>query len=162
MNRNLPILRLSFLKVRKAKIKTKELFVVHSLSRVQLFVIPWTTACKAPVSSTFSQSWLKFMFTESGMPSNHPILCHPLSLVPSIFLSIRIFSSESALRIRWPKHWSFSFSNSPSNEYSGLISFRMDFWKAPKVWGCFLGKPRYNQRVGTFSLTPQQERGAEV
>ena len=127
MNRNLPILRLSFLKVRKAKIKTKELFVVHSLSRVQLFVIPWTTACKAPVSSTFSQSWLTVMSTELVILSNHLILCCPLWLPLSVFPSIKIFSNELALHIMWPKYWSFSFSISPSNEYSGLISFRV-YW----------------------------------
>ena len=87
---------------------------------------PWTVALQASLSVTNSQSLFKPMSLESVMPSNHLILCHPLFLLTSIFPSIRVFSNESALRIRWPKHWSFSFSISPSNEYSGLISFRMD------------------------------------
>ena len=93
----------------------------HIHSRVQLFATPWTTARQASLSITVSQSLLKFMSTESVIPSNHLILCCPLLLLPSIFLSIGVFSSESALRIRWPKDWSFSFSVSPSSEYSGLI-----------------------------------------
>ena len=101
---------------------------VQSLSHVWLFVTPWTGACQAALSFTISWSLLKFMSTESVMPSNHLILCHPLLLLPSIFSSIRVFSSESVLRIRWPKYWSFGFSISPSNEYSGLISFRLTDW----------------------------------
>ena len=88
---------------------------------------PWTTACQASLSITNSWSLLKFMPIKSVMPSNHLILCHPLLLPPSIFPSIRVFSNESVLRIRWPKYWSFSFNISPSNEYSGLISFRIDW-----------------------------------
>ena len=99
---------------------------VQSLSRVWLFAIPWTAARQASLSSTNSQSLLKLMSVDSVMPSNHLILCHPLLLLPSIFPSIRIFSNVSALHIRWPKYWSFSFNISLSNEYSGLISFRMD------------------------------------
>ena len=95
---------------------------VQSLSCVRLFVAPWTAARKAYLSLTNSQSLLKLMSIESVMPSNHLILCHPLLLLPSIFPSIRVFSNELVLRIRWPKDWSFSFSISPSNEYSGLIS----------------------------------------
>ena len=95
--------------------------VIQLLSRIQLFVTPRNAA---RLSLTISWSLLKFMSTESVMPSNRLILCHPLLLLPSIVLSIRVFSSESALHIRWPKYWSFSFSISPSNEYSGLISFR--------------------------------------
>ena len=95
---------------------------IQSLSRVQLFATPWTTAHQAPLSSTMSQSLFKFTSTESVMLSNHLILCHSL-LLPSVFPSIRIISNESALHIRWPKYWSFSFSNSPSNEYSRLIYF---------------------------------------
>ena len=87
----------------------------------------WTAACQASLSITNSQSLLKLMSTESVMPSNHLILCHPLLLLLSIFPSIRVFSNESVLHLRWPKYWSFSFSISPSNEYSGLISFRMDW-----------------------------------
>ena len=88
---------------------------------------PWTAACRTPPSSTIFWSLLKLMSIESVMPSNHLILCCPLLLLPSIFPSIRVFSTELALCIRWPKYWSFSFSNSPSNEYSGLISFRIDW-----------------------------------
>ena len=98
----------------------------QSLSRVQLFATPWTAACQASLSITNSWSLLKPMSIESVMPSNHLILCYPLLLLPSIFPSIRVFSNESALRIRWPRYWSFSFSISPSNEHSGLI-FRMDW-----------------------------------
>ena len=94
--------------------------------RIQLFVTPRTAPCQASLSITKSCSLLKLMSIESVMPSNHLILCHPL-LLPSIFPSIRAFSKKSVLRIRWPKYWSFSFSISPSNEYSGLISFRIDW-----------------------------------
>ena len=101
---------------------------VQSLSHVQLFAIPWTAARQASLSITKSQSLLKLMSTESVMPSNHLILYrHPL-LPPSIFPSIRLFSDESVLHIRWPKYWNFSFNISPSNEHSGLISFTMDDW----------------------------------
>ncbi|CAI9165527.1 unnamed protein product [Rangifer tarandus platyrhynchus] len=99
-----------------------------SLSRVQFFAAPWTAARQASLSIINSRSLLELMSIESVMPSNHLILCRPLLLPPSIFPSIRVFSNESALHIRWPKCWSFSFSISPSNEYSGLISFRMDWW----------------------------------
>ena len=99
---------------------------VQSLSRVRLFASYWTAACQASLSITNSQSLLKLMSIESVMPSNHLILCRPLLLLPTSFPSIRVFSNESALCIRWPKDWNFSFSISPSNEYSGLISFRMD------------------------------------
>ena len=105
------------------------------LSRVQLFVIPLTAARQASLSITNSQSLLKLMSTESVMSSNHLILCHFLLLLPSIFPSIRVFSNESALLIRWPKYWSFSFSISPSNEHSGLISFRMDWLDLLAVQG---------------------------
>ena len=100
---------------------------VQSLSRVRLFLTPRTAAHQASLSITNSWSLLKLMSIESVMPSNHLILCSPLLLLPSVFPSIRVFSNESVLRIRWPKYWSFSFSVSPSNEYSGLISFRMDW-----------------------------------
>ena len=99
---------------------------VQSLIHVQLFVTPWTAARQASMSFTNSQSLLEFMSIESVMPSNHLILCRPFLLPPSNFLSIWIFSNESALHIRWPKYWNFNFSISPSNEYLGLISFRMD------------------------------------
>ena len=100
---------------------------VQSLIHVRLFLTPWTTPCQASLSITNSWSLLKLMSIESVMPSNHLILCHPLLLLPSIFPSIRVFSNESALHIRWPKYWSCSFSISPSNEHLGLISFRMDW-----------------------------------
>ena len=100
---------------------------VQSLSRVRLFATPWTTACRASLSITSFWSSPKSMSIESVMPSNHLILCRPLLLLSSIFPSIRVFSNESALRIRWPKYWSFSFNVSPSNEHPGLISFRMDW-----------------------------------
>ena len=100
---------------------------VQLLSHVWLFVTPWMAAHQASLSITNSQSLLKLTFIESVMPFNYLILCHPLLLPPSIFPNIRVFSNESALCIRWPKYWSFSFSTSPSNEYLGLISFRMDW-----------------------------------
>ena len=100
---------------------------VQLLSHVRLFSTPWTAACQTSLSITNSWSLLKLMFIESVMPSNHFILCCPLLLPPSIFPSVRVFSNESVLHIRWPKYWSFSFSIGPSNEYSGLISFRMDW-----------------------------------
>ena len=100
---------------------------VQSLSRVRLFVTPWTAALQASLSITSSWSLLKLMFIESVMPSNHLILCRALLLLPSTYPSIRVFSNESVLRIRWPKYWSFSFSLSPSDEHPGLISFRMDW-----------------------------------
>ena len=101
---------------------------VQSLSHVWLFVTPWTAACQASLSITNSWSLLKLTSIESVMPSNHLILCCPLLLLPLVFPSIRVFSNKSVLHIRWPKYWSFSFSISPSNEYSGLISFRMDWF----------------------------------
>ena len=109
---------------------------VQSLSRVWLFVTPWTTAHQASLSiTTNSWSLLKLMSIKSVMPSSHLILCYPLLLPPSIFSSIRVFSNESALCIRWPKYWSFIFSIGPSNEYSGLISFRMDWLDLLTVQG---------------------------
>ena len=108
---------------------------VQSLSRVRLFVTPWTIAHQSSLSITNSRSLLKLMSIESVMPSNHFTLCRPLLLPPSVFPSIRIFSNESVLHIRWPKYWSFSFSISPYNEYSGLISFRMDWLELLAVQG---------------------------
>ena len=108
---------------------------VQSLSHVRLFVTAWTAARQASLSITNSQSLLKLMSLEAVMPSNHLILCHPLLLPPSVFPSIRVFSNESVLRIRWPKYWSFSFSISPSKEYSRLISFRMDWFDLLAVQG---------------------------
>ena len=100
---------------------------VQSLNRVWLFATPWIAARQASLSITNSRSLLKLMSIESVMPSSHLILCRPLLLLPSIPPSIRVFSNESMLRMRWPKYWSFSFSISPSNEHAGLISFRMDW-----------------------------------
>jgi len=108
---------------------------VQLLSHVRFFATPWTATRQASLSITKSWSLLKLMSIESVMPSNHLILCCPLLPPPSIFPSIRVFSNESALCIRWPKYWSFSFSISPSNEYSGLISFRMDWLDLLAVQG---------------------------
>ena len=108
---------------------------VQSLSLVQLFATPWTAAPQASLSITNSQSLLKLMSIESVMPSSHLILCCPLLLLPPIPPSIRVFSKESALRIRWPKYWSFSFNISPSNEHPGLISLRMDWLDLLAVLG---------------------------
>ena len=111
------------------------LFVVQSLSCVWLFATPWIAAHQASLSFTFSWSLLKIMSIESVMPSNHFILCCPLLLLPLIFSSIRVFSNELALCIRWPKYWSLSFSISPSNEYSGLVSFSIDWFDLLPVQG---------------------------
>ena len=114
----------------------KFVVVVQSFSHAQLFVTPWTAAHQVSLSLIISQNLLKFTPIESVIPSNHLILYHPLLHLPLIFPSIRIFSSKSALRIRWPKEWSFSFSISPSNEYySGLISFRIDWFDLLGVQG---------------------------
>ena len=108
---------------------------VQLLSRVRLFATPWITARQASLSITNSRSLLKLMSIESVMPSSHLILCRPLLLLPSIFPSIRVFSNESTLRIRWPKYWSFSFNISPFNEHPGLISFRLDWLDLLAVQG---------------------------
>ena len=108
---------------------------VQSLSCVRLFATPWTAAHQASLSITNSQSLPKFMSTELAMPSNHVILCCPLLLQPSIFPSIRVFSNESVLHIRWPEYWSLGFSISPSSEHPGLVSFRMDWLDLLAVQG---------------------------
>ena len=113
----------------------KTVAVVQSLSRVWLFVTSWTTARQASLSFTISQSLLKFISIKLVIPSNHLILCHSLLLLSSVFPSIRVFSNDSALCIRWPKCWSFSFSIHPSNEYSGLISLRTDWFDLLAVQG---------------------------
>ena len=110
-------------------------FTSVQFNHVRLFATPWTTACQASLSITNSWSLSQLMSIESVMPSNHLILCHPLLLLPSIFPSIRVFSNESTLHIRWTKYWSFSFNISPSNEYSGQISFRMDWLDLLAVQG---------------------------
>ena len=145
--------------------------VVQQLSHVLLFVTPWTATPQAPLSSTISWSLLKLMSTESVMPSNHLILCCPLLLLTSIFPSIRIFSNESALHIKWPKYQSFCFGNNPSNEYSGLISFRMDWFDlladqgtlksspAPLGWHQFFSAQPYlwsNSHIHTWLLGKPQ------
>ena len=119
----------------KVTFLSHHIVVVHSLSRIQLFATSWTTARQAPLSFTISQSLLKSMSIESLMLSDHLILCHPLFLLPSTFHNIRVFSNQLAVHIRWSKYWSFSFSNSPSNEHSGLISFRMDWLDLLAVQG---------------------------
>ena len=116
---------------------------VQSLSRVRLFTTLWTTAHQASLSITNSQTLLKLISIESVMPSNHLILCRPL-LLPSIFPNIKVFSNESALRIRWPKYWSFSFNISPSNEHSGLISLRMDWLDLFAVQGTLKSLLQYH------------------
>ena len=118
-------------------VQSAHLSSVRSLSRVQVFVSPWTVAHQASPSISNSRSLLKLMSIESVMKSNHLILCRPLLLQSSIFPRIRVFSNESALCIMWPKYWSFSFNISPSNEYSGLISFRMDWLELLAVQGTF-------------------------
>ena len=114
---------------------TAQFSSVQSLSRVQLFETPWTTARQASLSITNSQNLLKLISIELVLPSNHLIVCHPLLLLPSIFPRIRVFSNESALHIRWPKYWSFSFNISPFNEHPGLISFRKDWLDLLAVQG---------------------------
>ena len=124
--------------------------LVHSFSCVQLFMTSQTVARQASLPITNSQSLLKLMSVESVMPSNHLILCHPL-LLPSIFLSIRVFSNETVLRIRQPKYWSSSFSISPSNEYSGLISFRIDWFDLLAVQGTLKSLLQYhNSKASIF------------
>ena len=124
------------------------------LSFVLLFATPWTAAHQASLAFTISQSLLRFMFTESVMPSNHLILCCPLLFLPSIFPSTRAFSSELALCTRWPKYWSISFSISPCNEDSGLISFRIDWFDLPAVQGTLKGK-QWKQRQTLFFWAPK-------
>ena len=123
---------------------------VQSLSHVRLFATPWTAECQATLSITNSQSLPKLMSIESVMPSNHLIFCRCLLLLPSIFPSIRVFSNESALCIRWSKYWSFSFSISPSNEHPGLISFRMDWLDLLAVQGTLKSLLQYRTSKGSI------------
>ena len=123
---------------------------VQLLSRVRLFVMRWTAACQTSLSITNSQSLLKLMPIESVMPSNHLILCLPLLLLPSILPSIRVFSNESVLCIRWPKYWSFSFSTSLSNEHPGLISFKMDWLNLLAVQGTLKSLLQHHSSIATI------------
>ena len=124
--------------------------LVQSLSRVRLFVIPWTAARQASLSITNSRKLLKLMFIASVIPSKHLILCRPLLLSLSIFPSIRVFSNESVLCLRWKKYWSFSFSISPSNEYLGLISFRMDWLDLLAVQGTLKSLLQHHSSKASF------------
>ena len=132
--------------------------VVQLLGHVGLLETPWTKACQAPLSFTISQNFLRFMSMESVMPSNHLVLCRPLLLLPSIFPSIRVFSNESALRIREPGHWSFSFSISASREHSGLISFKIDWFDLLSVWGCHSNLSLNTTSSGMLSLATLSKR----
>ena len=125
---------------------------VQLLSHVRLFATPWTAACQASLSITDSLSLLKLMSIELVMPSNHLILCRPLLLLRSIFPSIRVFSNESALHIRWPKYWGFSFNISSSKEYSGLIPFRMDWFDLLAVQGTLKSLLRYHTSKASILL----------
>ena len=115
------------------------LFIIQPLNCVQFFATAWTAARQIPLSSTISQSLLKFMSIELAMLPNHLILCHPLLLLPSLFPIIRVFSNESSFSIRWPKYWTFSFSISPPNEYSELISLRIDWFDLLALQGTLKG-----------------------
>ena len=128
--------------------------VVQLLSRVRLFATPWTAARQASLSITNSQSPPKPMSIKLVMPSSHLFLCHPLLLLPSIFPSIRVFSNESALRIRWPKYWSFSFNISPSNEHPGLISFRMNWLDLLEVQGTLKSLLQHHSSILWFLYGP--------
>ena len=123
---------------------TKRFSSVQSISSVQLFATPWTAACQASLSITNPWSLPKLISIESVMPSNHLILCHPLLFPPSIFPSIRVFYNESALHIRWPKYWSFSFNISPSSEHSGLISVKIDWLDLLAVQGSLKRLPQHH------------------
>ena len=128
--------------------------VVQSLSHVWLFVTPWMAVCQASLSFPISRSLLKLTYIELVMPSNHLILCR-LLLLPSIFPSIRVFSNESALCIRWPKYWSFSFSIGPSNEYSGLVSYRIDWLDLLAVQGTLKSLLQYHSlKASIFRCSP--------
>ena len=140
---------------------------VQSLSRIRLFATPWTAACQAFLCITNSRSSLKLMSTESVMPSSHLFLCRPLLLLPSIFPSIRVFSNESVLCIRWPNYGTFSFSISPSNEYSGLISFRIDWLDLLAVQGTLKSlfsntTVQKHQFFGAQLYSPDLPGGSEV
>ena len=134
---------------------------VQSLSRVQLFATPWTAARQASLSITNSQSLPKLKCVESVMPSNHLILCHPLLLLPSICPSIKVFSNELVLCIRWPKYWSFSIS--PSNEYSGLISFRIGWFDLLAVQGTLRSLLQYHSsKASVFRVQPSSQSNSHI
>ena len=144
---------------------TRVFSLVQLLSRIRLFATPWTTAPQASLSITNSWSLPKLMSIESVMPSNHLILYHSLLLLPSIFPSIRVFSNESALHIRWPKYWSFSFNISPSNEHSGMISFRMDWLDLLAIQGTLksLLKPQIDiQKHQFFSAQLSSQSNSHI
>ena len=126
---------------------------VQALSHVRLFVTPWTAARQASLSITNSQTLLTLMSINLVMPSNHLNLCHPLLLPPSIFPSIRVFSNESALHIKWPEYWSFSFNISPSNEYPGLISFRMDWLDLVAVQGTLKSPQHHSSKASILACS---------
>ena len=132
----------------------RHFIVVQSFSHVSLFATPWTAACQVSLSFTISWSLLKFMSIELVMSPNHFILCHLLLFLPSIFPSIRVFSNEMALHIRWPKYWSFSFSISSSNDYSGLISFRIDWFDRLPVWGTLKSLLQHNSSKASVLQRP--------
>ena len=132
----------------------RHFIVVQSFSHVWLFATPWTAACQVSLSFTISWSLLKFMSIELVMSPNHFILCHLLLFLPSIFPSIRVFSNEMALRIRWPKYWSFSFSISSANDYSGLISFRIDWFDRLAVWGTLKSLLQHNSSKASVLQRP--------
>ena len=139
---------------READYEMPQFSSVQSLSCVRLFATPWTAARQASLSiTTNSQSLPKIMSIESVIPTNHLILCRPFLLLPSIFPDIRVFSNESALRIRWPKYWSFSFNISPSNEHPGLISFRMDWLDLPAVQGTLQSHLQHHSSKTSILLT---------
>ena len=135
---------------------------IQSLSHVQLFVTLWTVAPQASLSLTIWQSLLKLMSIESVMLSNHLILCHPLLLLPSVFASIKVFSNESALRIRWPEYWSFSFSTVPLNEYSGLVSFRIDWFDLLAVQGTLTSLLQLDQKDQFFGAQPSSWSSSHI
>ena len=132
----------------------RHFIVVQSLSYVWLFATPWIAACQVSLSFTISWSLLKFMSIELVMSPNHFILCHLLLFLPSIFPSIRVFSNEMALHIRWPKYWRFSFSISSSNDYSGLISFRIDWFDCLAVWGTLKSLLQHNSSKASVLQCP--------
>ena len=135
------------------------LVVVQLLSQVQLFATPWVAACQASLSYIVSWTLLKFMSIESVMPSNHLILCHPHLLLSSIFPSIRVFPNESVLRIRWPKYSSFSFSISPSNECSGLLSFRIDWFDLLADQGTLKSLLQHHSQKASIQCSPSEPSG---